>query len=222
MPLFSLRACQYSVRVAPHWLIPALLLFSFTVYAQQPDDRTRAHEFLQQQEQRKKAMVMQELDSGVLLMENAEYEAADKKFKHVLDNVKGVPSDLTFYFGKNSFYLNKYKQSIDWLNKYIQLKGVSGQYSQEAVDLKKKAEVEFVKEKSKDVQKVSDVLSMDYDIDCGPTGKVTCPVCKGDHVIIKKGAFGDEYKTCPYCNEHGILTCEEYNKLVRGQLKPKP
>lgn len=208
-------------KITPVWIIPVLLLFSFTTYAQQPDDRARANEFLVQQEQRKKAMLMQELDSGVMLMENAEYIAADKKFRHVLDNIKGVPSDLTFYFGKNSFYLEKYKQCIDWLNKYIQLKGVSGLYSQEAVELKKRAEAEFIKEKSKDAMKVGDVLSMDYDIDCGPTGKVTCPVCKGDHVIVKKGAFGDEYKTCPYCDEHGILTCEEYNKLVRGQLKPK-
>jgi hypothetical protein len=205
--------------------LSALLIFVFaariSALAQPGDERTKVNEFLQQQEQQKKAVLLNQMDSGVYLMENGEFERAEKKFKHVLDNIRGVPSDLTFFFGKNSFYLGKYKQSIDWLNKYIQLKGTNGQYSSEAGDIKKKAEEAFVKEKTVEASKVSDVLSVDYDIDCGPSGKITCPVCKGDHVVIKKGAFGDEYKTCPYCNIHGILTCEEYNKLLRGELKPK-
>jgi hypothetical protein len=183
------------------------------------DERTL--EYLRQEEQRKRAEVMRQLDSGVYYMDNAEYLLADEKFQHVLNNVKSVPSDLTFYFGKNSFYLNKFKQSIDWLNKYIQLKGTTGQHHQEAIDFLKRSETEFVKEKSQQVQKAEEVLSRNYDIDCGPSGKVSCPVCKGDHVIVRKGAFGDEYKTCPYCNEHGILTCEEYNQLLHGSLKPR-
>jgi hypothetical protein len=132
-----------------------------------------------------------------------------------------VPSDLTYFFGKNSFYLEKYKQSIDWLNKYIQLKGTNGQYSQDAIRLKDLAETEFIKTKAVESKKAEEVLSVDFDIDCGPTGKVVCPVCKGDHVIIKRGSFGDEYRTCGYCDDRGLLTCEQYNQLVRGQLKPK-
>lgn len=185
----------------------------------QPDERTR--EYLRQEEQRKRSELMRHLDSGVYFMDHSEYALADAKFRYVLENIKSVPSDLTFYFGKNSYYLNKYKQSIDWLNKYIQLKGTTGQYYQEATDYLKRAETEFVKEKTKEAQRAGDVLSANYDIDCGPSGKVSCPVCKGDHVIIRKAAFGDEYKTCPYCDEHGMLTCPEYNKLLRGQLKAR-
>jgi hypothetical protein len=181
----------------------------------------RTQEYLRQEEQRKRALMMRHLDSGVYYMDHSEYTLADQKFKYVMDNVKSVPSDLTFYFGKNSFYLNRFKQSIDWLNKYIQLKGTSGQYHKEAIDYLKRAETEFIKEKNIEAQKAGEVLSANYDIDCGPSGKVSCPVCKGDHVITKKAAFGDEYKTCPYCDEHGILTCEEYNQLLRGQLKAK-
>jgi hypothetical protein len=154
-------------------------------------------------------------------MDEQRYQQAEVKFRYVLDNIKSVPSDLTYHFGRNSFHLAKYKQSIDWLNKYIQLKGTNGQFYTQAVEWKKKAEEEFLKERTKETKKVEQVFSTDYDIDCGPTGKVTCPVCKGDHVIIKKGAFGNEYKTCGYCNEHGVLTCDEYNKLLRGELKPK-
>ena len=192
-----------------------LTLLNTSGYAQ----RAKADEYILQQQQLRKTELLRQLDSGVYLMDIGEYLTADAKFRHVLENIKSVPSDLTFYFGKNSFYIEKYKQSIDWLNKYIQLKGTNGQYSQEAATLLKKAETEFVKEKVNAGQKAEQVLSLNYDIDCGPSGKVTCPVCKGDHVIVKKNAFGSEYTTCPYCNEHGLLTCRDYNLLLRGELK---
>jgi hypothetical protein len=190
---------------------------SFAALAQ--DERTL--EYLRQEEQRKKAELMRQLDSGVYFMDIGEYLLADKKLKYVLENIKSVPSDLTYYFGKNSFYLKRYKQSIDWLNKYIQLKGTSGQYYAEATDILNKAQEGLLSERAVEAKKAEQVLSQNYDIDCGPSGKVSCPVCKGDHVIIKKGTFGDEYRTCPYCNEHGMLTCVEYNQLLRGELQKK-
>ncbi len=198
-----------------------VLISTVAVRAQNERDRELAQEYAQNQEQFKKSQVMRELDSAIYLMDMGQYEQADVKFKYVLANVKSVPSDLTFYFGKNSFHLGRYKQCIDWLNKYIQLKGTTGQFSDAALDWKKKAEAEFMKTRIDDSKKVAEVLSTDYTIDCGPEGKVYCPVCRGEHVIIKRGMFGNEYKTCPYCNEHGILTCEEYNALIRGELEPK-
>jgi hypothetical protein len=194
-----------------------ILISCYTAQAQ----KEKVDEYLLQQEQLRKTTLLRELDSGVVFMDDGKYKLADKKFRYVLDNIRSVPSDLVFFFGKNSFYLEKYKQSIDWLTKYVQLKGTNGQYSQQAVDWLKKAEAEFVHERSIDAKKAGEVLSVDYDIDCGPSGKVICPVCKGDHVIIKQAALGNDYRTCPYCDEHGVLSCEEYNKLVRGELKPK-
>lgn len=179
-------------------------------------------DYLREQEQLKRMKLNQQLDSGIYFMEMGEHLLADQKFKYVLANIKAVPSDLAYYFGKNSYFLKQYKQSIDWLNKYIQLKGMNGQFSKDAVAWLRKSETELLSErKQEEAAKTEQVLSSNYEIDCGPTGKVICPVCRGDHVIIKKGAFGDDYRTCPYCNEHGILTCEEYNLLVKGELKPK-
>jgi tetratricopeptide (TPR) repeat protein len=190
----------------------ALVLLSLPAFSQDE---------LQIIEQRRKAEMMRVLDSGIYYMDIERYDLADAKFKFVLQNIKAVPSDLTYYFGKNSFLLGNYKQSIDWLNKYIQLKGTSGQFYDDALSVLKKAEIEFNKSKSQDVKKAEEVLSKNYDIDCGPGGKAYCPVCKGDHVIVKKGPFGDEFKTCPYCDDHGLLSCEDYNKLLRGELKKK-
>jgi tetratricopeptide (TPR) repeat protein len=200
-------------------LIIVLLACVCTSSVMAQDERTL--EYLKQEEQRKKADLMRQLDSGVYYMDNEQYALADAKFKQVLQNVKSVPSDLTFFFGKNSYHLGKYKQCIDWLNKYIQLKGTSGQYYDEATQWLDKAQELHLQEKSKETERAQEVLSSNYDIDCGPAGKVSCPVCRGTHVIIKKGPFGDEYKTCPYCNDHGMLTCDEYNKLLRGELEKK-
>jgi hypothetical protein len=202
-------------------IIKSLALVFFSLNAICVVGQTQTQEYLRAQEQLKKTQLLQQLDSGVYYMETGKYNIADAKFLYVLNNIRSVPSDLTFYFGKNSFLLGKNKQCIDWLNKYIQLKGTSGQFSNEAAALLKEAETGYRKEKTVEVKKAEEVLSVSYDIDCGPAGLVTCPVCKGNHVIIKKGPFNDEYKTCPYCNEHGILTCEEYNKLLHGELKAK-
>lgn len=196
-----------------------MILSLYAMPSEAQDQRTQ--EYLRQQEQRKRAEVLRQLDSGVYYMDHEQYTLADQKFRYVLQNVRSVPSDLTFFFGKNSFFLAQYKQSIDWLNKYIQLKGTTGQYYDEAIRWLKDAEEAYLEEKTASTGRTQDILSNNYDIDCGPAGKVTCPVCQGNHVIIRKGPFGDSYKTCPYCNEHGILTCAEYNKLLRGELQPK-
>lgn len=196
-----------------------LAVFACAIPASAQDDRQL--DYLRQEAQRKRSELLRQLDSGVYYMEHEQYVLADEKFKHVLQNIKSVPSDLTFFFGKNSFFLSQYKQSIDWLNKYIQLKGTTGQYYQEALEWLKNAEAKYLEEKSGAAEKTQQILSKNYDIDCGPTGKVTCPVCHGNHVIVKKGPFGDSYRTCPYCNEHGILTCEQYNQLLRGELQPR-
>ena len=167
----------------------------------------------------KQRLLMQTLDSAVVLMGLGEYETADKKFLHVLKNIKSVPSDLTYYFGENSYHLGLPRQSIDWLNKYIQLKGTTGKFSNDAVMYLKKAEAALVTVKSEEIKEASEILSRNYDIDCGPTGKVICPVCGGSTVIIKRSYLGDTYKTCTHCNKLGYLTCEEYNKLLRGEFK---
>jgi hypothetical protein len=198
-------------------VVVVFLLTCVGAFAQ--DERTQ--EFLRQEEQRRRAEIMRQMDSGVYYMDNGRYQFAEQKFKYVLDNLKSVPSELTYYFGKNSFYMLKFKQSIDWLNKYIQLKGTGGQHYSDALVMLQRAEAEYVKEKTTEKQKAGEVLSTSYEIDCGPTGKVSCPVCKGDHVIVKRGPFENSYQTCPYCDEHGMLNCAQYNQLLRGELKKK-
>ena len=189
----------------------------------QDAEREKIRQMEEQKQNQKGLSIRQELDSAIALTNINRYAEADEKYRHVLKNLKSIPSDLTFYFGKNSYMLGKYSQSVDWLNKYIQLKGPSGQYYEEAVDWLRKAEKEVVKEHAQQAAQTNTILlSRNYDIDCGPSGKITCPVCGGSTVVIKKTYLGDQYKTCTYCKKQGYLSCEDYNKLLRGEFKPNP
>ncbi|MEK6781142.1 MAG: hypothetical protein AABY93_05525 [Bacteroidota bacterium] len=195
-----------------------LIVFPFVALSQQ-EEREKIQQIELDRNAQKQREIRLQLDSAILLMENEEYIAADVKLNYVLKNIKSVPSDLAYYFGENSYHLGKYKQSIDWLNKYIQLKGTVGQHSQEAVKWLKMSEAERLKEKQSLTMQTQEVLSRDYYIDCGPTGKVICPVCNGSTVIIKKTYLGESYKTCGYCRKEGFLFCDDFNKLLRGELK---
>jgi hypothetical protein len=195
-----------------------LLLVSSSLLAQSEQDKLAAIEEARAAE--KQRLIMVKLDSAVSLMELGEYAAADKKFKGVLANLKSLPSDLAYYFGENSFHLGLNRQSIDWLSKYLQMKGTAGKFSAKAAEYLKKAETALLADRKVEAQKATDILSKNYDIDCGPTGKVLCPVCAGSTVVVKRSYLGDTYKTCTYCNKLGYLTCNEYNKLLRGQLDP--
>ena len=197
-----------------------LVLTTFTDGFSQQSEQEKILEMELQRAVAKQRFLTMQLDSAILLSDAEAFEGADAKFRFILKNLKSIPSDFTYHFGRNSFHLGQYKQSIDWLNKYIQLKGTSGQFSQQAVEWLNQAEAELLKERDVQSKKAGEVLSRDYDIDCGESGKVVCPVCDGKTVVVKKGYYSDTYKTCPFCNRLGYLSCEDYNKLVRGQLKP--
>lgn len=165
------------------------------------------------------------LDLGIKQYENGEYEAADESFRQVLEAVKVLPAEICYYFGVNSYHLKKYKQSINWLNKYIELKGTSGQYFEESSAYLEMSQKYYLqannsqKEESFEPEQPVDYTVMP-EIDCGPSGKVVCPVCKGQTVIISKSAMSLVYRTCHYCDKHGNLSCENYNLLLQGKLKP--
>lgn len=162
----------------------------------------------------------QKIQQGAKWMAIGQYDSAQAAFRFVLDNKKKLPSDLVYYFGRNSYHIKKYKQSINWLNKYIQLKGTKGKYYEIALQYLHYAEEEYRKIIRKDQKIVQEELnSADYD--CGGLSKMLCPVCRGSGVIVSDGVFGKTYKTCPYSLGEGYLSCEEYNLFMRGKLKPR-
>jgi len=164
--------------------------------------------------------LLRRMDKGAELMAIGQYDSAQVLFQSVLQNMPKLPSDMAYFFGRNSYHLGKYKQSINWLNKYIQLKGTKGRFYEPAIQYLQFAEDEYLKIERKRAKQVSiDLESAEYD--CGGLEKMLCPVCHGSGVVIEAGLFEESYKTCPYSLGEGYLSCEEFNLFMRGELDPK-
>ena len=148
------------------------------------------------------------------------YILADSILKEKILFNNSVSSELTFLFGKNSFFLEKYEQSINWLNKYLELKGESGIFSDESIKFLELSNSKNLIENSRNIENVYvELYSYNY-IDCQNNRKV-CPICKGTSVMIIETDVSKIYKTCPFSDNKGFLTCDEYNLFLRGKLKPK-
>lgn len=177
-------------------------------------------------------LMIREMETGARLMAEGKFLEADRRFRFVLDNSRILPADIAFFFGANSYYLERYKQSINWLNKYIEIKGTSGQFFDKSTELlqlaeEKYREINMASAKPAETVELDTLRARNSEdrvfalVDCEDT-KVVCPVCNGRGVIIKTSVFGERsYKTCPYGDEHGLLTCEEYNLLLQGKLEPR-
>lgn len=160
------------------------------------------------------------MDKGAELMAVGKYDSAQVLFQFVLQNMEKLPSEMAYFFGRNSYHLGKFKQSINWLNKYIQLKGTKGRYYEASIQFLQYAEDEYLKIQRQQATQLSvDLDNAEYD--CGGLEKMLCPVCHGSGVVIQAGLFGEVYKTCPYSLGEGYLSCEEYNQFMRGSLEPK-
>jgi hypothetical protein len=161
----------------------------------------------------------------MMKMDEGKFEQAEEVFREVLLHVEVVPADLCFYFGKNSYHLNKYTQSMDWLNKYIELKGTSGQFFDQAVEYLKLAEEEHTQENLASADKNEKKVQPKKKefIDCETTPVVVCPACKGEGVLIEQGSLGASlYKACNYCKESGRMSCENYKLYAVGKFIPEP
>lgn len=165
---------------------------------------------------------LRRMDVGEDLMKKGNYEAANSEFLFILNNKDVLPANLAYFFGRNSYHMKQYKQSINWLNKYIQLKGTRGTYYAEAVQFLQRAEKEFLELNRISREPNTNITLTAEDYDCGGLEKMICPVCKGNGVIVRKGSFESNrsYQTCPYSNGESYLSCEDYNKFMRGELDP--
>lgn len=166
--------------------------------------------------------LMLKMEEGVTLMNQGDYASADFYLQQVLEEIGIVPAELCFYFGKNSYHLEKYKQSINWLNKYIQLKGTQGQFFDQATEYLQLSETDFLaQKKTKTTSSPKIEKAQPKIVDCDTTPFVLCPVCQGSGVIVERGTLGNNiYRTCPYSDEQGRMPCSNYKEYMKG--KPVP
>jgi len=162
------------------------------------------------------------MNEGVKMMDTGEYEDADTQFKTVLKNVEVLPSEICYHFGKNSYLLGEFKQSINWLNKYIELKGTKGKYFEDCVEYLERSEKAYLIKQESEKSMVLTELSGMNEFDCKGKKYIQCPICIGEGVLIEPGKMNNViYKTCLHCLGEGRITCEDYKLYLRGALKPK-
>jgi len=160
------------------------------------------------------------MDVGREMMFSGSYDSADVQFTVVLKNMKPLPTEMAYFYGRNSYHLGNHKRAINWLNKYIQLKGARGIYYEKSVEYLQLAEDAYLENQKLNALEVSqDLASSEFD--CGGLSKMLCPVCNGSGVIIVQGTFDSLYKTCPYSLGEGFLSCDDYNLFMKGLLEPK-
>jgi tetratricopeptide (TPR) repeat protein len=158
------------------------------------------------------------LDLGENYLKQGKYEEANSEFLFVMENMPSLPPKIAYFFGRNSYHLGRYKQSINWLNKYIQLQGTSAPFYDQAITFLNLAEEKYIK-KNKSANETGNLFEASL-FDCGGFDKMICPVCKGDGVIIKNSPFGKTYNTCHYCKGDAYLSCADYNLFMQGKLGP--
>jgi tetratricopeptide (TPR) repeat protein len=159
------------------------------------------------------------MEEGVNNMNAGNYEEADNCFKKVLRNLEVLPAEICFYFGKNSYYLSQFKQSINWLNKYIELKGTTGRFFEECVEMLEKSQQSYNLEQEINRQKIIEEFNSETAFDCKGQEYFMCPICRSEGVLIKPGKLSTLYQTCPACEGLGRLSCEKYKKYLKGELE---
>lgn len=160
---------------------------------------------------------LMKMDLGADAMIEGRYLEADQLFREALGLLDKIPSDLAYYFGRNSYHVKKNKQAINWLTKYIQLKGTTGKHYEKASLYLERANQAFRQDRTKEHEFTAQQLSNNGYYDCH-SDEVTCPLCQGSGVLITPGKFGAVYQTCPLSGLSGRLTCDEYNQYLRGEL----
>jgi hypothetical protein len=155
-------------------------------------------------------------------MERSDYQTANSIFRSLIDSGLPLPDEMPYYFSETLFQLGQYDNSSNFLSKYLELTGYTGQNYEGARLLKEKlkaplARIEacdscdrrgyrygtcFVCEGKKQTQQ-----GCSY---CKGKGIVGCSRCGATGMIKKVNVFNIvELFECERCTGKGRLTCPE-------------
>lgn len=153
-------------------------------------------------------------------MAKEDYRAADKKFRQILSLNEVVPTEALYFFALTLEKNHQLQSSRNFLDKYLDLTGKSGDYFNEAMMLQSKLdklarEIEACKYCDNDGFRLITCVRCEGSgkIDdkcpvCHGFGKITCRKCLGEGVQISKNSFGENvYRTCEVCAGSGKETC---------------
>jgi DnaJ-class molecular chaperone len=167
-------------------------------------------------------------------MEAGEYEKANEFFRQIIQSNAAIPSEMPYLFAETLYQLKQYNNSLNFLNKYLDLNGFQGEHYQEAKALEKKLE-----EPMRQIENCSycdkkgylllscTTCSGEKQVEqlctlCKAQGIVGCSRCAGKGIVTKKNVFNIvEYYDCERCSGSGRLTCPrcEGARLEMGECR---
>lgn len=175
------------------------LLISFTVSAQTLDDM---------------------IGQGKEAMKRGDYEEANLIFRKILTSNKPIPSAFCYYFAETLYQIRQFQNSKNFIEKYFELSGTTGEFYEETMALNEKITVElaaikscplcndhgYIWEECDHCKGQGDILDTCHY--CKGGGKIICPTCMGEGVVIQRNVFNaNEYRSCHKCNGAGVLVC---------------
>ncbi len=169
------------------------------------------------------SLVMSNYQKAVELVETGHYHEANKAFLTVLNPNKTMPDEICYFFAVSLYQTNYVDQSEELLIKYLELTADEGNYFEEATTLLRlirSNRTTIVEDSAVIEEEIPNPKTATYNKEtkCKPGDKVICPICKGSGVIVSEGSFGNYYRPCPYSDEQGLMSCENYNEYLRGNL----
>lgn len=164
-------------------------------------------------------------------MKAEDYTAANKTFRKALATRKILPTNLSYLFAETLYIIHQYQNSLNFVDKYIDLAGQGGDYYDKAIELKGLLQAEFDKIKNCEYCNLSGYRYVLCDnckgigqttetcYNCKGSGATVCPKCMGEGVYITFNSFsGKQYQACEICEGKGYSTCHicEGDKILSG------
>ncbi|MGK7397203.1 MAG: molecular chaperone DnaJ [Candidatus Cyclobacteriaceae bacterium M3_2C_046] len=186
-------------------IILLFLLGSLVNAPAQTGDNTRLQELMQQ---------------GKQLMDQEEYQQANLVFRKILTLNIIIPSEFCYYFANTLYQTRQYQNSKNFIKKYYELTGTTGDFYKNVIRLEVNVDLELARISNCNL--CSDegyVLQTCHHCNglgehtlpcpyCKEKGKVSCSLCTGEGVLIKTNLFSEkEYHTCHKCEGTGAVTC---------------
>ncbi len=160
------------------------------------------------------------IDKAKAQMDKGDYEGANITFRQALATKKVLPASMSYFFAKTLFIIHQNQNAKNFVEKYLQLAGRSGDYYEDALALKKMIDDEFEKIKNCEYCNLSGYryvlcdncnglgVTVEECYNCHGNGMVMCPKCIGKGVLIHHDQLGDPiYEPCDLCDTKGYIVC---------------
>jgi len=164
------------------------------------------------------------MKSAQAAMERKDYTTANGIFRNLIDSGFPLPEEMPYLFAETLFELGQYDNSSNFLNKYLELSGFTGDHYDGAKELQKKLEIPLT---SIQICQLCDRRGYRYrecftcdgnkqiEQDCNyckAKGVVGCSRCAGTGMITRINIFNiPEFYECERCSGNGRLTCPVCN-----------